>query len=89
MDVRDHTTAGNSGLDQGVELLIAADGELEVTWGHSLHLEVLAGVAGKLKNLSGEVLEDGSSVDSGSGTNTAVSAHSALQKSVDSSDREL
>ena len=89
MDVRDHTTAGNSGLDQGVELLISADGELEVTWGHSLHLEVLAGVAGKLKNLSGEVLEDSGGVDGGSGANARATVDTALQESVDAAHREL
>ena len=64
MNVRDHTTAGNGGLDQGVELLITADGELKVTWGHSLHLKILAGVSSEFENLSGEVLKDSCSVDS-------------------------
>ena len=31
MNVRDHTTASNGSLDEGVELLITSDGELEVS----------------------------------------------------------
>lgn len=89
MDVGNHTTASNGGLNQSVELLISADGELKVTWSHSLHLQVFAGVTGELKHLSGEVLEDGGRVDGGRGTDTAAGAHSALEEPVDSSHGEL
>lgn len=63
VDVRDDTTAGNSSLDEGVELFVTSDGELQMSGCNSLHLQVLAGVSGELKNLSGQVLEDGCSVD--------------------------
>ncbi len=63
MDVRNHTTASDGGLDQSVKFLVAADSQLQVTGSYSLHLKVLACVASELENLSGEVLEDGSSVD--------------------------
>ena len=89
MDVRDHTTTSNGSLDQSVKLLVTADSKLQVTGSYSLHLEVLAGVTSELENLSGEVLEDSGSVDCAGGSDTAVGAHSALQESVDSSDREL
>ena len=89
MDVRDHTTASDGSLDQSVKLFVAADSELQVTRSYSLHLKVLAGVTGELQDLSGQVLEDSSSVDGGRGADAAVRANSALQKSVDSSDREL
>lgn len=89
MNVGDHTTAGNGSLDQGVELLVASDGELEVSRSNSFHLKVLRGVAGKLKNLSSEVLEDSGSVDGRSGSNSAVSVNSALQESMNSSNGEL
>ena len=62
VDVGDHTTASNGSLDQSVELFVTADGKLQVTGSDSLHLEVLAGVAGELKHLSSEVLKDSSSV---------------------------
>ena len=89
VDVRDHTTTSNGGLDERVKLLVAADSELQVARSDSLHLEVLASVTGELEDLSGEVLEDSGGVDGASGSNTAVGADSALQESVDSSDREL
>lgn len=60
VDVWDHTTASDGGFDQGVELLISSDGELEMSWSNSLHLKVLGGVSSQLENLSGEVLKDGS-----------------------------
>ena len=63
MDVRDDTTASNGGLDQGVQLFVAADSQLQVARSDSLHLEVLACVASELEHLSGEVLKDSSRVD--------------------------
>jgi hypothetical protein len=89
VDVGDDTTASDGGLDQGVELLVSTDSELQVSRGDSLHLQVLAGVAGELQDLSGQVLEDGSRVDCGGSSNSAVGANSALQESVNSSNWEL
>ena len=89
MDVRDHTTASDGSLDQSVELFVSTDSKLQVTRSYSLHLEVLASVASEFQDLSGQVLKDGSTVDCRCGTNAAVSLNSALQESVDSSDREL
>ena len=89
MDVRDDTTTSNSGLNQSIELFVTANGQLQVTGSHSLHLEVLAGVACELQDLSGQVLENSSRVDGRCGSNTTVRGHSALQKSVDSTHREL
>ena len=63
MDVGDDTTTGDGGLDESVELLISSDGELEMSWGDSLHLEIFGSVTSELKDLSGQVLEDGSAVN--------------------------
>ena len=71
MDVGDDSTSSNSGLDQSVQLFISPDGELEMSGGDSLHLQVLTGVAGQLEDLSSEVLQDGGAVDSSGGSNTA------------------
>ena len=60
MDVWDDTTAGDGGLDEGIELLVTTDGELQVARGDALDLEVLGGIACELKHLSSQVLEDGS-----------------------------
>ena len=38
------TTEGDGGADEGVELLVTADGELEMAGGDALDLEVLCGV---------------------------------------------
>ena len=39
MDVGDDTTARDGRLDEGVELLVTADGELQVTRRDALHLK--------------------------------------------------
>ncbi len=41
VNVRDHTTASDGGLDQGVKLLVTSDGELKVSRSNSFHLKVL------------------------------------------------
>jgi len=63
VDVGQDTTESDGCLDQMVQLLITADSELQVTWCDALNLQVLGGVACKLKDFRGEVLEDGSEVD--------------------------
>ena len=60
----DHTTASNGGLDESVKLFVTADSQLQVTRGDSLHLEILACVSSELEDLSGEIFEDSSRVDS-------------------------
>jgi len=49
---------------------------------------VLSGVSGQLQDFSSQVLENGSQVDGGSGSDS-VAVSAALQESVDSSDGEL
>ena len=71
MNVRDDTPTGNGGLDQSVQLLVSPDGELEMSGGDSLHLQVLTGVTGQLEDLSREVLQDGGAVHSSSGSHSA------------------
>lgn len=89
MDVGDHTTTSDGSLDQSVKFFVTADRQLEVTWGNALHFEVLAGVAGQFEDLSSEVFKNSCCVNSRSSSNTAVRANSALQESVDASNREL
>jgi hypothetical protein len=43
--VGDNTAASDGGLDEGVKLFVTTDGELQVTRGDALDLEVLGGVA--------------------------------------------
>jgi len=89
VDVRDHTAASNSGLDQSVELFVTADSQLQVTGSDALDLEVLRGVARKFENFSGQVLEDRGRVHSRSRTNSAAGVDSGLEDSVNSSNGEL
>jgi hypothetical protein len=78
MDVGDHTTTGDGGLDEGVELLVTTDSELQVAGSDALNLKVLAGVTCQFEHLSREVLKDGSRVDSGGSTDTGASVDSCL-----------
>jgi len=89
VDVGDDTSSGDGGLDQGVELLVTADGELKVARGDTLDLEVLGGVSGELQHLSGEVLEDGGAVDGSGGTNTASVEGPLLEDTVHTANGEL
>ena len=89
MDVRDHSTPGDGGLDQRVELLVTADRELEMARRDTLDLEVLAGVAGELEDLGGQVLKDGGRVDGGGGTDTLGLLDGGLEETVDTTDGEL
>lgn len=57
--------------------------------GDALDLQVFACIASELENLGREVLKDRGGVNSGSRADTAIRANSALQESVNSSDREL
>lgn len=89
VDVRDHTTAGDRRLDQTVQLLVSADGELQVARRDTLHLQILGRVAGQLEDLSGQVLEDGGGVDGRRGTDASVAGRAVLQVPMDTTDGEL
>ena len=89
VDVRDHAAASNGGLDERVELLVTADGELQVAGGDALHLKVLARVTGELEDLGGEVLEDGRGVHGGGGADALADGDLVLQETVDAAHREL
>ena len=52
------TSSGNGGLDEGVQLLVSSDGQMQVTRGDSLHLEILGSVSGQLQHFGGQVFED-------------------------------
>ena len=89
MDVGENTTGSDGGAGKkSVELLIVADGELNVTGHNSGLLVVLSGVASELENLSCEVLKDGGEVHWGTGTN-ALSVSALLHETGNSSDWEL
>lgn len=89
MDVGDDTSAGDGGLDEGVQLLVTADGELQVARRDTFHLEVLACVTRQLEHLGGQVLQDRRGVHGGRGTHALVGVHPRLEESVDTTHGEL
>jgi hypothetical protein len=88
VNVGEDTTLGDGDVSEKlVQLLVVPDGELEMT-GNDTGLLVVAGsVTGQLENLSSEVLEDGSEVDGGTGTDT-LSVVALAEKTVDTTDGE-
>ena len=89
MDVGQNTTLGDGDTGQKfVQLLVVSDGQLKMSGDDSGLLVVSGGVTCQLKNLSGEVLKDGSQVDWSASTNT-LSVVSFAEKTVDTSDWEL
>ena len=68
MDVGQDTSRRDGDVAQQlVELLVVLDGEGEVARHDASLLVVAGGVAGELKDLGAEILEDGGEVDGGAG----------------------
>lgn len=88
VDVRQHTTLGDGDMSQElVQLLVVSDSELKMTGDDTCLLVVTSSVASQLKNFGGEVLEDSSEVDRGTGTDT-LGVVALPQKTVDTTNRE-
>lgn len=73
---------------QLVELLVVADGQLEVTRDDARLLVVAGGVAGQLEHLGSQILHDGGQVDGRSGTD-ALGVVALAQQTVNTTDGEL
>ena len=65
VDVRQHATEGDGGADQGVQLFITPNSELQMTRCDALDFEIFCGVACEFENFGGEVFQDGCHVDRG------------------------
>jgi hypothetical protein len=64
VDVGQDTALGDCDVaEQLVQLLVVADGELEMTRNDTGLLVVTSGIAGQLEDFSCQVLEDGCEVD--------------------------
>lgn len=88
MNVGQDTTLGDGDVTQQlVQLLIVADGELQMPGDDTGLLVVTGGVASQLENLGSEVLEDGGQVDGGTGTDT-LSVVALAEQTVDTTDGE-
>lgn len=55
VDVWNDTSSGNGSLNKGIQLLISSDGELQMPWCNSLHLEILGGVTSQLENFCTDI----------------------------------
>ena len=88
MDVWQDTTLGDCDVTQKlVQLLIVADGELEMTRNDTGFLVVASGVASKLENFGREIFENSCEVHWGTSTNT-LSIVALSEKTVDTADGE-
>jgi hypothetical protein len=88
VDVGENTTLGDGDVSEKlVQLLIVADGELQMTGDDTSLLVVTGSVTGQLEDLSSKVLEDGGEVDGGTGTDT-LSVVALAEKTVDTTDGE-
>ena len=89
VDVRQDTAGGNGdATEQLVQLLVVADGKLDVTGDDALLLVVAGSVASELEDLSREVLEDGSEVHRGTSSDASGVAADA-EVAVDAAHWEL
>ena len=89
LDVGEDTTLGNGDSSQQlVQLLVVTDGQLQVTGDDPGLLVVTGSIACQLKDLSSQVLHDGSQVDWGAGTDT-LGVVSFAEHTVDTTDGEL
>lgn len=59
------TTKGDRCADQGIQLFVTTNGELQVAGCDTLNFEIFGGITGKLEHFGGEVFEDGCDVDGG------------------------
>jgi hypothetical protein len=88
VNVWQDTTLRNCNMPQKlVQLLIVADGKLEVTRDDTGLLVVTGGVASKFEDFGRKVLEHGCEVDGGTSTNT-LGVVALSQETVDTADGE-
>ena len=88
VDVGQNTTLGDGDVaEKLVQLLIVADGELEMTGNDTGLLVVASSVTGQLEDFGSQVLKDGSEVHGGTGTDT-LSVVALAEQTVDTTDRE-
>ncbi|XP_023202434.1 uncharacterized protein LOC111611049 [Xiphophorus maculatus] len=89
LDVGQHSTLSDGdSTQQLVELLVVADGQLQVTGDDAGLLVVAGGVPSQLQDLSGQILEHSGQVDGGSGTDP-LSVVALAQQPVNAAHREL
>jgi hypothetical protein len=88
VNVGEDTTLGDGDVSEKlVQLLVVADGELEMAGNDTGLLVVTGGVSSQLEDLSSQVLEDSCEVDGSTGTNT-LGVVALAEQTVDTTDGE-
>ena len=85
---QDATLCNGDAREELVELLVVADGQLEMAGDDAGLLVVAGGVTGELEHLGSQILHDGSEVDRGSGTD-ALGVVALPQETVNPADGKL
>ena len=89
LDVGQDSSLGDGDTgEQFVQLLVISDGQLEMAGVDSGLLVVSGSISSQLENLSSEILEDGSQVDGGSGSDS-LSVVSFTEHTMQTTDGEL
>lgn len=83
------TTEGDCGVDESVELLVASDGELQVSGRDALDLEILGSVAGQFEDFGGQVFQHCCDVDSSFGADAHLILSLRLEETLDTTAGEL
>ena len=88
VNVGENTTLGDGDVSKKlVQLLVVADGELEMAGDDTGLLVVASGVSSQLEDLSRQVLKDSGKVDGSAGTDT-LSIVALAEETVDTTDGE-
>jgi len=83
MYIGDDSAAGNGASDQGVQLHISANGELQVARRYALYFAILRDVAGQLQDLGVQVLQNGGGDHGCSGSDPNAGCVPFLEVTVD------
>ena len=89
VDVRQDTTEGDRGVDEGVEFLVTADRELQVSGRDALDFEVLGRVSGQFQHFGSKVFEDGGHIDGGFGADAHLVLGLRLEETLHTTAGEL
>lgn len=63
--MRENAAKGNGRTDEGVELFVTADGELQMAGRDAFHFEIFGCVPGQFEHFGCKVFENGGHVDGG------------------------
>lgn len=89
VDMRNDAAASNGCLNKAVQLLVSADGELQMTGSDTLHLEIFGSVAGQLEYLCREVFQNSCRIYGSCCADASMASCSILEVAMYTANREL